>query len=171
MFFKWLYTGLLTDDQETLLNAPNVANSYYALISAYIFGETHGSPSFKNAVIDIMIQLLSIRSIVPKTYTKKAYNHTTKNAELRKLLVAMIYTVNCKPDIVFGCTDAKYYPKEFLFDLCYVFTGSGNTERSYISGQGWQKLNKCIFHDHTDINSRQAVEEGSLATVEPNPAT
>ncbi|KAF2435920.1 hypothetical protein EJ08DRAFT_570120, partial [Tothia fuscella] len=84
-FHQWLMMGSLTDQDDQL----SVRRHSKFLIDVYVFGDAHGIPLLKNAVLDVILRDFNVAHTVPTTWIGYIYGNTTKNDELQKLILDM----------------------------------------------------------------------------------
>ncbi|TID26889.1 50s ribosomal protein l17 [Venturia nashicola] len=153
-FSNWLYTGkLLAEDQKFDLEK---AGDSKHLLGIYVFAEARGIPRLKNEIVNHVLSSVVNQKCIPINHIRYVYENTPEKDKMRALLVDIMTrwsTVDVND--FFNDETRNTYPSEFLFDACKATIGLTNVKKPDVSAKGWKKLNKCDYHDHTDINAPQ----------------
>lgn len=120
----------------------------------YVFAEARGIPMLKNTIVDDVLLGIFDQNVIPHRDVKFIYSNTPENDEMRALMVDVFTrwsSVNVK--VFFDEDSRSIYPEAFLFDVCKASVGASNASKPGRDYKCWKKLNKCEYHDHTDINA------------------
>jgi hypothetical protein len=149
-FFSWLYTGRVCDNMDKLRGG--AVPFWDALLPIHLFADLRCIPALKNAVADIVIDDFSTRFILPDAAIVNCiYANTVKSDRLRKLTVDIHTKSDTETSEVFNDDGEDRYPKDFLYNVCQQSVGSVNRQQTYLSKSEWAIVDKCVYHDHTDI--------------------
>lgn len=137
----------------------------------YIWAEMRGSPVMKNAAIDSLLDCYSTDFVVPTSCIIYTYANTTKEKDpMRMRLVDMMVFANTCPETFFSASKRGVYPNDFLFDICESSVGIENKKRPTLSAQEWGIRDRCIYHDHTDINASKTAQPAIAVAMSPQSA-
>jgi hypothetical protein len=90
VYQHWLYNGLIHSVQQGLGSVAQSDEEYELLVKAYIFGEKIIDLSFKNSVVDAIIERVSEFGF-NKRLTCLVFDNTTSASPLRRLWLDIYY--------------------------------------------------------------------------------
>jgi hypothetical protein len=166
-FFNWMMEGKLSMNVDEL--AQNRLKVVEGVFEVYIFADAHIIPALKNAVIDVCIESFAKSWSMPSA---KAVNQVWRNCPegdgMHELLVDFVTKSNnvikwnnmsLKSEAFFPERTRDQYPAGFLFKVCKTLVDQEHLREAKTSGGYWHKIDKCKYHDHTEIAHHTVVAE------------
>lgn len=145
LFFYWLFTHQLWDKS---LGPGSVPLDWDLLCRIYVFGDARGIPALRNTAIDALMDKIGVEwEVLLSTQSHYIYKNTLEGSLLRKLAVdQVVKTRNVKVLLAVPCH--WEFSTEVAVELQHV---TGN--RKTIGQDDWKLINKCEYHDHTEVTS------------------
>ncbi|KAI9709181.1 MAG: hypothetical protein M1812_007766 [Candelaria pacifica] len=145
LFFKWLYTSKLFEDDLKPAGC---------LISLWVLADKRGVPALGNLCIDLLVAKCPDKAVMFDS-VKYIYRNTVPGAALRRLLVDLwawrLKVSHLDPD-------PDHFPPAFLMDLLLA---KDKLPKVLCRTDAPYTKNICQYHDHTDERGRCSKKLGN----------
>lgn len=146
IYQHWLYCGTIPTRNDVGDSAIDV--EYLQLGKAYILGDKLRDGTFKDVIIDAILNRTSSRAsdglchFPDETFVQSIYDNTPKSSEARNLLVDLY--VNHGNEQWLNDAEPEAFPNDFLMDLAVVLFGRKNPHTDTYPAES----NACKYHQH-----------------------
>ncbi|KAI4209232.1 MAG: hypothetical protein LQ351_007811 [Letrouitia transgressa] len=90
----WLYTGILTDDEDPEAPTPNpeelLGPSWNELVDVYIFAERKLMPALQDACIELFIRRIIKSTTFPQQILGRVWQHTSDGSTMQQLIFDLL---------------------------------------------------------------------------------
>ncbi|KAL9045835.1 MAG: hypothetical protein Q9214_001190 [Letrouitia sp. 1 TL-2023] len=122
----WLYTGVLTDDDDIEVPTANSEElpgpSWNELVDVYIFAERKSMPGLQDACIELFVRRIVKSTRFPQEIIRRVWQHTSDRSKMQRLIVDVLTRSFHISDWIKNAKRFRGVDHNFLIDLIIIYS-------------------------------------------------